>query len=158
MTRTGLAAWPPTLRTSITNVSGAPPTTGFGDATFEIVRSAVGGVLPPGVGVPVGVNVGVGEGGVVVLVDAVTNVLAGPVLLASFDSATTLAGSTVAVSFTVASTDVVTKPVTVIVAIALGPVPKEPRSQSSSPPITLPSREQTPRVVLKPVYVKLAGG
>jgi hypothetical protein len=46
----------------------------------------------------------------------------------------------------------------VIVAMALGPVPKGPKSQSSSPPVTPCCSEHTPRVVLKPLYVKLGAG
>ena len=47
---------------------------------------------------------------------------------------------------------------TVIVAVALGSVPKPPKSQLSTPPVMLCCSEHRPRVVLKPAYVKLAGG
>jgi len=46
----------------------------------------------------------------------------------------------------------------VIVAVAPPPTPNEPRSQSSVPPVCGPTMLQNPRVVLKPVYVKLLGG
>ncbi len=43
-----------------------------------------------------------------------------------------------------------TEPVTVMVATAAGPVPKEPRSQSRSPPVGRPTMTQEPLVVEKP--------
>jgi hypothetical protein len=46
----------------------------------------------------------------------------------------------------------------VIVPNAAGPVPSEPRSQSSVPPVIEPTIVHVPRVVEKPVYVKLLGG
>ncbi len=64
----------------------------------------------------------------------------------------------VAVLLTTRFVDVVRRPVIVIVATALGPMPKAPKSQSSMPPMTPPVSEQRPRVVVKPVYWKLAFG
>jgi hypothetical protein len=46
----------------------------------------------------------------------------------------------------------------VMSANAPAPVPKEPRSQSSVPPVVEPTMAQLPRLVEKPTYVKLAGG
>jgi hypothetical protein len=48
--------------------------------------------------------------------------------------------------------------VIVTVAKAAGPVPKDPRSQSSVPPVAGPTSTHTPRVDEKPVIVKTAGG
>ena len=72
-------------------------------------------------------------------------------LFSSLDSRASLFGSIVAVLLTTGSTAVMIEPVMVMVATALGPVPSEPMSQSSVPPMTLSRSEQTPRVVLKPV-------
>ncbi len=125
------------------------------------------------VAVIVGVDVTVGVGvmvGVAVAVGVVVDVLVGAgvtpttvvstvtVLFASFCSTAIPSGSTVAVLLTTRSVGVVMRPVIVIVATALGPMPKAPRSQSSMPPMTPPVSEQIPRVVVKPVYWKLASG
>ena len=74
------------------------------------------------------------------------------------DSTTKASGSTVAPLVTEMFVAVLTYPVTVMVATALGPVPSGPRSQSSVPPVTASRSEHTPRVVLKLVYVKFGGG
>jgi len=44
------------------------------------------------------------------------------------------------------------------VAVAAGPVPNDVRSQSSVPPVVGPTIAQLPRVVVKPMKVKLLGG
>jgi len=59
---------------------------------------------------------------------------------------------------TVSSIALVRKPVIVIVAKAAGPVPREPRSHSSVPPVIPPTMTQLPWVVVKPTWVKVAGG
>ncbi len=46
----------------------------------------------------------------------------------------------------------------VMVATAAGPVPNEPRSQSSVPPVVGPTMTQVPLVVVKPTKVKVDGG
>jgi hypothetical protein len=111
---------------------------------FVGVRVWVGVRVTVGVRVRVGVAVGTGVAPVMV-------VSAVEALFASFDSPTMLFGSTAAVFEMTMSVVDSTKPVTVIVASALGPVPNGPRSQSSVPPVIPPVNEQMPRVVLKPV-------
>ena len=46
----------------------------------------------------------------------------------------------------------------VIVAKAAAPVPMEPRSQSSVPPVVEPTITHEPRSVANPMYVKFEGG
>jgi len=48
--------------------------------------------------------------------------------------------------------------VIVIVAKAAAPVPMEPRSQSSVPPVIEPTITHDPRSVVNPTYVKFEGG
>lgn len=174
----------PILLISMVYVTVAPLWTGSGEAAFVTVRSgsngvAVGvGVLAavglgvivavgtmPGVGVIVGVLVAVG-----VVVGVTVGVLVGVgggvgtpvviwmVLFPSLDSRTKLFGSTVAVFVSSPPDGLVRKPVTMMVAIPLGPVLSAPRSQSRMPPVTAFRSEQMPRVVLKPVYVNLLEG
>ncbi len=115
----------------------------------------VGVLLGSGVFVTVGVVVGAAVGVGVIPTTVVSTVT---VLFASFCSTAIPSGSTVAVLLTTRSVGVVMRPVIVIVATALGPMPKAPKSQSSMPPMTPPVSEQMPRVVVKPVYWKLASG
>ena len=117
------------------------------------VAVAVGVLVFVAVGVIVGVLVAVGVG-----VGARTPVVSMAVLFDSSDSAIVLAGSTVAVFVTVSSMALVRKPVIVIVANAAGPVPREPRSHSSVPPVVPPTIAQLPWVVVNPTCVKFAGG
>ena len=68
-----------------------------------------------------------------------------------------MSGSTVAVFVTTSSMALVRNPVMVMVAKAAGPVPSEPRSHSSVPPVVPPTMAQLPWVVVKPTCVKVAG-
>ncbi len=124
-----------------------------GVAVAVAVGVAVGVAVLVAVGVIVGVEVGVGVG-----VGARTLVVSIAVLLDSFDSAIAFAGSTWAVFVTVSLMALVRKPVSVIVAKAAGPVPSEPRSHSSVPPVVGPTMAQLPWDVVKPTCVKVAGG
>lgn len=121
----------------------------------------VGVLVDGGVSVTVGVLVAVRVGvAVTVGVGVIPTTVVSTVteLFASFCSTTMLAGSIVAVLLVRRSTFVVMRPVIVIVATALAPVPKAPKSQSSVPPVTPPMSEQMPRVVVNPVYWKLTAG
>jgi hypothetical protein len=141
---------------------------GLGVAVDEGVKVLVGVFVT--VDVALGVAVGVSGSGVLVIVAVGVSVTVGvgvcartcvemtAVLFVSFCSETLLSGSTIAVLPMAVSTAVVTYPVTVMVPMALGPVPNGPRSQSSRPPVMPFCREQTPRVVLNPVYTKFAAG
>ncbi len=116
------------------------------------VAVLVGVLVLVAVGVIVGVDVLVGVG-----VGASTLVVSMAVLLDSSNSSIVLAGSTVAVFVTVSLMAEVRKPVTVMVANAAGPVPREPMSHSSVPPVVPPTMAQLPWVVVKPTWVKVAG-
>ena len=127
------------------------------------VAVAVGVAVKVGVGVMVAVLVGVGViVGVLVAVGvgvgARTFVVSIAVLLVSSNSSIVLSGSTVAVLVTVSSMADVRKPVIVIVAKAAGPVPSDPRSHSSVPPVAPPTMTQLPWLVVKPTCVNVAGG
>ncbi len=122
---------------------------GVGVAVAVAVAVGVGVAVAVGVGVLVGVGVGV---------DTRTVVVSMTELFVSSNSKTTSNGSTVAELMTVVSTAVATEPVIVMIATAPGPVPKAPRSQSSSPPVAGPTSVQLPLVVPKLVNVKLAAG
>jgi hypothetical protein len=104
-----------------------------------------------GVLVAVGVFVFVG-----VAVAASTSVVMVTELSDSTNSGIELNGSTTAVLLTEPADGIV--PVMVMVAVAPAPVPNGPRSQSSWPPGLPPTMAHAPRLVLKPVMVKLAGG
>jgi hypothetical protein len=106
------------------------------------VKVLVGVAVSVGVAVDVAVFVAVG-----VAVGASTVVLIVTELFDSLNSATRFSGSTVAVFDTDVSTPVVTEPLIWIVATAAGPVPNDPRSQSSVPPVVEPTMTQLPRVV-----------
>ena len=108
------------------------------------VEVAVGVALIVGVGVAVtgGVSVVVG-----VAVAAKMALMAVSELFDSEDSTTVFSGSTVTVLETVVSTGDVTKPVMVIVTNAPAPVPSDPRSQSSIPPVREPTMTQEPLVL-----------
>ena len=88
----------------------------------------------------------------------VTLVLIVAELFPSSLSGTRFSWSTVAVFSAVVSTMAARRPVMVTTATAAAPVPSDPRSQSSVPPVTASRSEHTPRVVLKLVYVKFGGG
>jgi hypothetical protein len=113
--------------------------------------------------VAVGVNVGVSVGvdvfvAVGVAVGASTVVLIVTELFSSSYSCTTFSGSTVAVFDTEVSTPLVTVPWIWIVATAAGPVPNDPKSQSSVPPVIGPIITHAPRVVENEPKVKFAAG
>lgn len=132
-----------------------------GVAVGVMVDVLVGVAVTVGVSVTVGVVVGVAVGvavsvGVGVIPTTVVSTVTA--LFPSFCSTTVPSGSIVAVLLTMRSVGVVMRPVIVIVATALGPMPKAPKSQSSVPPNTPPVSEQMPRVVVKPMYWKLASG
>jgi hypothetical protein len=122
---------------------GAGVSVGVLVAVFVGVFVAVAVAVFVGVGVTVAVDVAVGVG-----VDANTVVVSVSELFVSLYSGTLFSGSTVAVLFTFASVAVVTKPKMLISATAAGPVPNEPRSQSTVPPVGGPTRMQVPRVVV----------
>jgi len=114
---------------------------------------AVGVAVLVNVGVTVGVFVLVG-----VAVGARTVVSSLAVLFVSKYSTIRLFGSTTAVFVNVSRIALVRWPVIVMSAKAPAPVPNDPRSQSSVPPVIGPTIAQLPRLVVKPTKVKFAGG
>jgi hypothetical protein len=140
---------------------------GVGEGVGVAVGVAVGVLVAVGVDVAVAVAVGVTVGvavfvgvlvAVAVGVGMSTDVNAVDELFCSFVSTMLFFASTTAVLLTTVGAVAETKPVARMVAIAAGPVPMDPRSQSSCPPVSEPTITHDPRSVENDVYVKSAGG